>query len=286
MVNLKNITYDNRDFTDLKYTGTSWFTDGFWNASNVGRTGTLSTARDVDATVTFTFTFPQPANAFYYYGIPQCCGGNYSICVDCYPDAPQFKIIDALNRTDDGHNPPVILFSYTFKNNNDSRFNKSMITVDQFVLQVEDQDAVSSPSSSSSFSVPQTSSLASTSAAAVVNPTPPQTPVGLIITTVAAETPGETERQDPEGPQPFFLASATATTASKYSRSTVLSPSAATSNSSGRRETDAGPVQADHHEDDDDTATLPPEYDQVFRRASRNRLTRTLPSLPPLPQKD
>ncbi len=61
-----------------------------------------------------------------------------------------------------------------------------MITVDQFVLQVEDQDAVSSPSSSSSFSVPQTSSLASTSAAAVVNPTPPQTPVGLIVGGLAA----------------------------------------------------------------------------------------------------
>ncbi|KAF9022630.1 hypothetical protein BDZ89DRAFT_1137254 [Hymenopellis radicata] len=273
MVNLKNVSYDDRDFTDLKYTGTSWFTDGSWNASNVGRTGTLSTARDVDATV--TFTFPQPANAFYYYGIPQCCGGNYSICVNCHPDAPQFKIIDAVNRSDDGRNLPVILFSYTFedfgihevilKNNNDTRFNESQITVDQFVLQVEDSDAVSSSSSSA------TSSVSQTAAAVADATTPSKSPLGLIVGATLGvpallaflvavfmawqgrrRRAAKRERPAP-ATGPFLLASATTASPSKHSRSTVLAPTETVPDSSGStsaapprpsrsRETDAGPV--------------------------------------------
>jgi hypothetical protein len=48
-----------------------------------------------------------PAIAFYYYGIPRCCGGLYGICIDCDPLNPNFIPIDAVNRTDDGKNPPV-----------------------------------------------------------------------------------------------------------------------------------------------------------------------------------
>ncbi|KAF9004449.1 hypothetical protein BDZ89DRAFT_1145651 [Hymenopellis radicata] len=103
MAGLKNISYDDRD-SSINYATFKWSLDGSWNASNVGRSGTLTSASDLTATL--TFTFPEPANAFYYYGIPRCCGANYSICVDCYPDAPQFTTIDALNVTDDGHNPP------------------------------------------------------------------------------------------------------------------------------------------------------------------------------------
>ncbi|KAF8900784.1 hypothetical protein CPB85DRAFT_153439 [Mucidula mucida] len=167
MAGLKNVSYDDRD-SSIQYSFLGWSLDGSWNASNVGRSGTLTSARNLQATL--TFTFPQAANAFYYYGIPRCCGANYSICVDCYPDTPVFITIDALNVTDDGHNPPVVLFSQTFddfaihsitlKNENDSRFNKSQITVDQFVLQVQDPDASTSPS----FSVSHQSTSASTTA--------------------------------------------------------------------------------------------------------------------------
>jgi hypothetical protein len=50
---------------------------------------------------------PVPAKAFYFYGIPRCCGGFYAICIDCDPDNPQFISIDAVNATDNGKNPPV-----------------------------------------------------------------------------------------------------------------------------------------------------------------------------------
>ncbi|KAF9022631.1 hypothetical protein BDZ89DRAFT_1070574 [Hymenopellis radicata] len=188
MAGLKNISYDDRD-SSFKYAPFKWSLDGSWNASNVGRSGTLTSARDLTATL--TFTFPQPANAFYYYGIPRCCGANYSICVDCYPDAPT---IDALNVTDDGHNPPVVLFSQTFhdfavhsvilKNENDSRFNKSQITVDQFVLQVRDPDAGASSTStaftSPSFSASQLSTSSETTAVPTSNPTSSELPTGVI----------------------------------------------------------------------------------------------------------
>ena len=49
----------------------------------------------------------EQAVAFYYYGIPRCCGGYYAICVDCDPNNPIFTHIDAVNTSDDGQNPPV-----------------------------------------------------------------------------------------------------------------------------------------------------------------------------------
>ncbi|KAJ3895747.1 hypothetical protein GG344DRAFT_72750 [Lentinula edodes] len=142
---LINQTYDDRDTADLHYAG-GWPSpqDGSYNATNVGQTGTLSSTEDIRANV--TFTFPIPANAVYYYGIRRCCGGLYAICVDCDPNNPIFETIDAVNSTDDGKNPPVILWSKTFDtfgihaiiltNQNDSRFGHSQITIDRFELQV------------------------------------------------------------------------------------------------------------------------------------------------------
>ncbi|KAJ8084832.1 hypothetical protein PM082_003609 [Marasmius tenuissimus] len=142
----KNITYDDRDTTNLKY-GPNWFHIGTWNASSVGQSGTLTVANDLNASV--TFSFPEPAIAFYYFGMLRKNGGLYSVCIDCDPNQPDFQTIDALNATDDGKNPPVALFSkrfdvpaqhnVTLSNRNDTRIvpgGSSQITIDRFVLEV------------------------------------------------------------------------------------------------------------------------------------------------------
>lgn len=148
MTAYKNISFDDRDTDHLRY-GPGWFLEGSWNASHVRQTGTLASANDLLANV--TFTFPMPAVGFYYYGIPRCCGGQYAICIDCDPENPNFIPIDAVNRTDDGQNPPVVLFSVTFDtpavheiiltNQNDTRFGHSQITLDRFDLEVVDENA-------------------------------------------------------------------------------------------------------------------------------------------------
>jgi len=121
-----------------------------------------------------------PAIAFYYYGIRRCCGGLYGICIDCYDDKPNYIPIDALNRTDDGGNPPVcaldrspryptirltfaqvVLFSMRFKtpgiheiiirNENDTRINpsgNSQLTLDRIELEVVDNTLASTSASS------------------------------------------------------------------------------------------------------------------------------------------
>ncbi|KAH9479845.1 hypothetical protein JR316_0008440 [Psilocybe cubensis] len=96
----------------------------------------------------------------------------------------------AVNATDDGRNPPIVLFSQRFntpsihqiiiKNEPDIRFDgHSQLTVDGFVLEVPDPSAGSSPSSSSTSSTSTTTSNAtspSTSASASSSP-----PVGSIV---------------------------------------------------------------------------------------------------------
>ncbi|KAK1230197.1 hypothetical protein PQX77_006718 [Marasmius sp. AFHP31] len=157
----KNVTYDDRDTNNLKY-GPDWFQDGTWIASNVGKTGTLSGAETLDATV--TFKFPMPAIAFYYFGMLRSKGGLYSICIDCNPNEPNFLDVDALNITDDGKNPPVALFSKRFdtpaqhvvflRNQNDTRVvpeGNSQITIDRFVLEVVDDSLPVIPSPSPSL---------------------------------------------------------------------------------------------------------------------------------------
>ncbi|KAF9019628.1 hypothetical protein BDZ89DRAFT_1072883 [Hymenopellis radicata] len=319
MVSAKNLTYDDRDTDHLRYAG-FWFNTGSYNASSVGQTGTLSSTEDFNANV--TFTFPEPANAFYYFGIPRCCGGSYAICIDCDPNAPNFIDIDAVNRTDDGKNPPVALFTKTFddfgiheiilKNQNDTRFGKSQLTIDRFVLQVEDPDAVSSFSPSSVIAtVAIPSESASTKA---LDSSSSSTPVGPIVGGIVGASHSrhrnlaapQTERGMSESnPRPFLLSTVTHTptgtvTSSAsfsqprgYTKGTgtlVASPTdTAVSHTSRlpsrdrvpRRETDAGPVHADV-EDDDDAVTLPPEYDQVFRGHTAGP-SRTLPPVPPIP---
>ncbi|KAK0466254.1 uncharacterized protein EV420DRAFT_818246 [Desarmillaria tabescens] len=177
MAGFQNISYDDRRTDVLKYNN-QWFTRGFYNASSTGEAGTLTSANSLSARM--TFTFPDPANAFYYYGIRRCCGGNYTICIDCNPDDPNFEVIDAVNSTDDGKNPPVILYSKNFDklgihnvtlaNHNDIRYGKSQITLDRFELQVEDSHATqsgSATSTSSASTLTSTSTLASNLSSAV-----------------------------------------------------------------------------------------------------------------------
>ncbi|PPQ71573.1 hypothetical protein CVT24_006428 [Panaeolus cyanescens] len=172
---LQNQTFDNTD-SRLKYQG-GWFVQGKWDAPAVGQAGTLSSTNDPTATV--TFTFPEPAVAFFYYGMQRSNGGLYGICVDCDPNNPNWVQIDALNPADDGQNPPVLLFSQTFnppavheiiiRNEDDARgrpSGNSQITVDRFVLQVQNPDAPSpspAPLSPSAGGVPFSSQVSSTS---------------------------------------------------------------------------------------------------------------------------
>ncbi|KAJ3815644.1 hypothetical protein F5876DRAFT_71848 [Lentinula aff. lateritia] len=186
---LINQTYDDRDTADLHYAG-GWPSpqDGSYNASNVGQSGTLSSTEDIRANV--TFTFPIPANAVYYYGIRRCCGGLYAICVDCDPDNPIFETIDAVNVTDDGKNPPVILWSKTFDtfgihaiiltNQNDSRFGHSQITIDRFELQVPNTDPVVTTLVSEPLATPSIASSPSPTASVLAQSKAP-VPLGAII---------------------------------------------------------------------------------------------------------
>ncbi|KAK1226060.1 hypothetical protein PQX77_010975 [Marasmius sp. AFHP31] len=148
----KNITFDDRDFRNILYEN-GWYNEGTWHSPQ--DSGTLSSAKDLNARL--TFTFPQPAIAFYYYGIGRSYGGLYGICIDCDPNLMRFETVDGLNRTDNGQNPPVVLFSKTFNtpgthvvvltNRNDTRIfpsGNSQITVDRFVLEVPD-DSPESP---------------------------------------------------------------------------------------------------------------------------------------------
>ncbi|KAJ3929709.1 MAG: hypothetical protein NXY57DRAFT_1091176 [Lentinula lateritia] len=186
---LINQTFDDRDTADLHYAG-EWPSpqDGSYNASNVGQTGTLSSTEDIRANV--TFTFPIPANAVYYYGIRRCCGGLYAICVDCDPNNPIFETIDAVNSTDDGKNPPVILWSKTFDtfgihaiiltNQNDSRFGHSQITIDRFELQVLNTDPVVTTLVSEPLATTSTASSPSPTVSILAQSKAP-VPIGAVI---------------------------------------------------------------------------------------------------------
>ncbi|KAJ6623558.1 hypothetical protein B0H10DRAFT_2213581 [Mycena sp. CBHHK59/15] len=165
----QNITYDDRDVSVLDYSP-NWFLTGTYNATSVDQTGTLSSTDNTNASV--TFVFPTPATAFYYFGVKRCCGGSYLICVDCDPNDRQFIPIDAVNRTDDGKNPPVVLFSRQFStpgvhevilmNSPDPRFNgNSQITLDRFELTVPESPSAAQ-SESSALSQSATPNLFST----------------------------------------------------------------------------------------------------------------------------
>ncbi|PBL00289.1 hypothetical protein ARMGADRAFT_1159642 [Armillaria gallica] len=340
MVGYINNTYDDRLTDVLKYAG-YWFNTGTYNASSVGDSGTLSSSNDPTANV--TFVFPVPANAFYYYGMRRSRGALYAICIDCDPNKPIFESIDAVNATDDGTNPPVILFSKSFEqpgtheiiltNQNDTRFSggNSQITLDRFVLQVVDNSATA-PASSTSTSGPSTSSSATSSSApaasqsTIISSSKP--PIGAIVGGavggIAAislcliiwffmrrhhraqqepNVPDVSSYTSPYQPSPFILPRENTSTPSDRPKGHIRTPTTYTTTdttsdyasrkangasvatralasdaSSGRvhtsssrmtsserlprRETDAGRIDVD--DGDDDFATLPPGYEDIF----------------------
>ncbi|KAK0498990.1 hypothetical protein EDD18DRAFT_1460990 [Armillaria luteobubalina] len=167
MVGYHNVTIDNTVISDnLTYLPVeTWTNNATYNASHTGETRTLSFTKDPTGNV--TFIFPEAANAFYYYGIRPCCGGLYAICIDCDFDSPtgRYESIDAINAiniSEDGRNPPVVLYSKTFdtpgvhkvtlSNQQDTRFpgGNSQLTVDRFVLQVPNDAPGASQSSTTS----------------------------------------------------------------------------------------------------------------------------------------
>ncbi|KAF7305146.1 hypothetical protein MKEN_01229800 [Mycena kentingensis (nom. inval.)] len=169
-----NQTFDDRDVGHLHYS-TGWSTDGTFNASNTGQTGTLASTKLQGANV--TFVFPTPATDFYYFGIRRCCGGSYLICIDCDPDNRQFDTIDAVNTTDDGKNPAgahtrvsqahsLGIHEVILVNAADTRFTggNSQITLDQFVLTVPDPNAGNGGGASSITSTGRTNTGAATAA--------------------------------------------------------------------------------------------------------------------------
>ncbi|KAJ4485564.1 hypothetical protein J3R30DRAFT_3440465 [Lentinula aciculospora] len=321
-----NQTFDDRDTTDLHYAG-AWPSPqtGSWNATNVGESGTLSSTEDIRANVTFIFSIP--ANAVYYYGIPRCCGGLYAICLDCDPNNPIFEMIDAVNTTDDGKNPPVVLWSKTFDttgiheilltNQNDSRFGHSQITLDRFDLQVSNTAPVVTSFISEAPSSPATSPATSfaplaTSSVSAIAQSKPSVPEGAIIGAIIgaivgvtglivilmvwifwrrqrrsralddqglrmAQTPFYTHSVAPPGVGPYIITDNTSKSISSINTSKrraphlsdVYTPVASSSSASParpRREIDAGQIPHDLS----DGETLPPEYDQIFRRAAQN----------------
>ncbi|KAF7305075.1 hypothetical protein MKEN_01222500 [Mycena kentingensis (nom. inval.)] len=228
----RNRTYDDRD-TAFKYSD-GWYRTGTYNATATGDTGTLASS-SITSGVNVTFVFPVPATAFYYYGIPRCCGGSYLICVDCDPNNRQFETIDGVQPTDNGQNPPVALFSRTFAeagvheiilaNAPDSRYNgASQITLDRFVLTVADDDAstsasrggggagtmrTSSSTRSSSSSMRSSSSAGSTSSSAdtvggIVAGTAPSDASPTAASVSASSSSQTTKKSSPQYLAPLF----------------------------------------------------------------------------------
>ncbi|KAK0445727.1 hypothetical protein EV421DRAFT_1794469 [Armillaria borealis] len=292
---LLNMTYDDRLTDVLQYVG-SWTNNGSYNASNVGESGTLSFTKDSTARV--IFTFPVPANAFYYYGVRRCCGGVYQICIDCDdPDSFNVEKVDAVNETDDGKNPPVVLFSKSFDkpevhtitlvNHHDKRFGgNSELTLDRFVLQVETPVFALSGSSSisaTSLIVPEASQPNTTS-----SPTsgPPIGVIGGVLGGIVAISlcliiwffirRHHTQRTNMHTPTAYTVMAATSDyTSRKTDRASVVAALSASNASPGRihpssrmvsrerlprHEIDAGRVDVD----DGDFGTLPPQYEVVF----------------------
>ncbi|KAK0484506.1 hypothetical protein IW261DRAFT_1456995 [Armillaria novae-zelandiae] len=196
MAGYHNVSIDNTQISDnLKYLPVvAWTNNGSYH-TRTGETGTLSSTKDQTANV--TFTFPQAANAFYYYGIPRCCGGMYAICIDCDFDSPNFEPIDGVNRSDDGQNPPIVLYSKTFdtpevhkvtlSNQKDPRFagGNSQITLARFVIQVQDDISPVPESSISSMATSSISATSSIAPEASQTSTPSSTtskpPIGAIV---------------------------------------------------------------------------------------------------------
>ncbi|KAH8824992.1 hypothetical protein DL96DRAFT_1611569 [Flagelloscypha sp. PMI_526] len=158
---------DDRD-PQLKYQG-AWFHDSVYQAGS--ESGTISTTNDPNANV--TMNFPVAAKGIQIWGIKRSHGGKYGICIDCELTAPVFIDIDGFNSTDDGHNPPVILYEKDFgtagfhnlvlRNQADDRgtpVGNSQLALDQFVLVLagDSTTAISLTPSGSSTTIPNSPS--------------------------------------------------------------------------------------------------------------------------------
>ncbi|KAJ7449902.1 hypothetical protein FB451DRAFT_743445 [Mycena latifolia] len=279
----QNITYDDRDAV-LDYSP-GWFRTGTYNATSVGETGTLASSSITNVNV--TFVFPTPATEFFYYGIKRCCGGSYLICVDCDPKQRQFIPINAVDPTDNGQNPPVVLYSQKFDtagihevilmNQPDPAFGgNSQITLDRFDLTVPDSAAVVQPTSSTAnLSSPTPSSSApavlsnssSTSASTYLAPILGGVLGGLVILLIIigiwlfvrrrSRRPVYNEEASGNQAQSLWRPNTSYTTMSRPT--TTI-----TSTTVSRREIDAGRIYSYSESADD---PLPPEYGQVFNTA-------------------
>jgi len=291
----QNVTYDDRDST-LDYSP-GWFRTGTYNATSVGQTGTLASS-SITTGVNVTFVFPTPATDFFYFGIKRCCGGSYLICIDCDPNKPQYTTINAVDPTDDGQSPPVVLFSKSFEvagvhevilmNEPDLAFGgNSQITLDRFELTVPDPAAAPTTTSTTptlfSTSAPLSSGPAtlenssSSSSSQLLPPILGGVLGGLAILLIIlgiwlllrrrSRRPVYNEEQAPDHQEQRLWRNA-----SRFTTSTVPATMISTtfSTSASRREMDAGRIEEYPSPED----TLPPEYGQVFSPAG---------SVPPVP---
>jgi hypothetical protein len=278
-----NVTYDDRDSV-FKYSP-GWFLTGTYNATSVGQTGTLASS-DITSGVNVTFVFPAPATEFFYFGIKRCCGAAYLICVDCDPNDRQFVPINAVDPTDDGQNPPVVLYSQKFSvagvhevilmNQPDLAFGgKSQITLDRFELTVPDPGAatasstlLSSPSSTPTTNVGALAKSSSSTTSRYLAPILGGILGGLatlllviviwLLVRRRSRRPVYNEEQASSDNQAQSLWRSPSTLTTLTAPTTI---SARTS----RRELDAGRI--DNYPEPDEV--LPPEYGQVFNTDRR-----------------
>jgi len=169
---LRNETIDDRQNDTIRYQGI-WFTTGTYQATSTSDSGTLSSSNIFDAN--FTVDTP-PILVFYYFGIKRSQGGFYQICIDCDPNNRVWEDIDGLNATDDGHNPPVVLYSKQFDdagpheiivtNRKDTRFanGNSQITLDKLVYTIDD-GTVSNSTVTTTATIPNTPTGSQTTSA-------------------------------------------------------------------------------------------------------------------------
>ncbi|KAJ7709814.1 hypothetical protein B0H17DRAFT_1124322 [Mycena rosella] len=301
----QNVTFDDRDQSVLNYSP-GWFLTGTYNATSVGQTGTLASSSITNVNV--TFVFPTPATEFFYFGIKRCCGGSYLICIDCDPNDRKFITIDAVDPTDDGQSPPVVLFSQKFSvagvhevilmNQPDPAFGgNSQITLDRFELTVPDPNAVQPTSATSAnlFSTPTPSSTAgpelvgsASSSSSNLAPILGGVLGGLVILLIivgiwllvrrrSRRTLYSEEQATAPGPQfqSQWRPNSTFTT--------LTTPGTTISTTTSRRELDAGRIYSTYTESADDP--LPPEYGQVFNTAGPSESSSLEPPPPPLPLK-
>ncbi|KAJ7905596.1 hypothetical protein B0H14DRAFT_2660828 [Mycena olivaceomarginata] len=307
----QNVTYDDRD-PILDYSS-GWFRTGTFNASSTGETGTLASS-SITTGVNVTFVFPstwvrtlrQMGTIFITLILKRCCGGSYLICIDCDPNDRKFETINGVDTSDDGKNPPVVLYSRKFDeaavhevilmNQPDPAFNgNSQITLDKFLLTVPDPAGVET-SSSSTIPTPSSVPSPSTSGTNLEKASRPVlAPIiggvlgGLAVLLILlgiwlfmrrrSRRPVYSAEEQASGPNLIAQSPVSESTrgpssrftTSTGTRSVTMSPTTAVSS---RREVDAGRID-DYLSSPEDT--LPPEYGQVFRpnRASRSD------SLPP-----